>query len=151
VCPHWLHFRSADGKEVVIVSGIVRFDTPEWKLEALPGEAPPPRIEFKGTGSSWRQETVKLVAPFPGILPPGKVSQVEHWAPVITLSGVSNQNHAVDAGWAVEWFGGPGPAKLDVTLPLDAKIAVRDIDGYVGELAYSVTLTGRFVPADIIG
>jgi len=123
--PHWVHTEASDDKHLVTLTGIVI-------------------IDFKGTGTGWLRDKLDLALKFPPIIPGGMRFQVEHWAPFVTINAIANDQHAVNAGWAVDEFGGPGPVKILNAIGLWANLAVRDVDGYCYRLGYSLTVSGVF-------
>ena len=126
---HWLHTKTGDDKELVILSGI-----------AL--------LHWKGTGQNWERDTLQLNFSLPNIIPNKKLLQIEHWTPLVTINAIYNKNHAVNAGWAVDEFWGTGSIKSSGSLSLWANIAIRDIDGYLYRVAYNLSFVGRFVEDD---
>lgn len=126
VSKHWLHTKTVDDKEFVNLSGIAM-------------------LHWKGTGQTWNRNRLLLVVDLPHIIPAGKLLKIEQWTPFITLNAIYNKNHAVNAGWAVDEFWGPGAVETSNYIHLWATIAIRDIDGYLYRVAYSLSLVGRFV------
>ncbi len=132
VSSHWVHTRTADSKELVTMSGIVI-------------------IDYKGGGSEWKRDRLELQLRLP---PPvtynptqNKWFKIEHWAPFVTINAIYNQEHAVNAGWAVDAFGGPGAVSTPGPVTIWADLAIRDIDGYLYRVGYTLTVSGVFVPA----
>jgi len=125
---HWLHFPGADGRQLYTMTGRVH-------------------VAFRGTGASWRRDAVKLTLPFPAeTIPAGQALEVEHCTPSFGLGTVLNEDHAVNAGWAVDGFEGPGsPAAIRDALPLTVLVGARDTDGELATLTFHVTVSGRFV------
>ena len=75
-------------------------------------------------------------------VPDGKVFRIEQDAAYVTLSSLFNKSHAVNAGWAVDAFGGPGPVKITNEVELWANLAVCDIDGYLHRVSFILNLRG---------
>ncbi len=124
---HWMHSHMSNNKELINIKGIVL-------------------INEKGAGSNWDRSTVKLLIKFPSnIIPNGKKFRVEQWAPFVTINAIYNKNKAINAGWAVDDFWGPGSVTIENSFSIHLNIAVRDIDGWLYRAAYDVTLSGRFV------
>lgn len=124
--PHWVHTEVANNRHLVTLTGIVI-------------------IDFKGTGSAWRRDRLNLGLRFPtSFFPAGKWFQIEHWAPFITINAIANHQHAVNAGWAVDQFGGPDVKKISNSVGIWADIAIRDVDGYLFRVGYTLTVSGRF-------
>jgi hypothetical protein len=123
---HWVHTEALGNKHLVTLTGIVV-------------------IDFKGTGGDWLRDRLNLTLRFPTeILPPDKLFQVELWAPFVTLNAIVNEQQAVNAGWAVDEFEGPGRVMIRDEVKIWADIAIRDIDGYLIRVGYSLTLVGTF-------
>ncbi len=123
---HWVHARTGDGKELITISGIILAD-------------------FKGAGQDWKAERYEFEIKSPSIIPAGKALQVEQWCPLITLNAIHNRDRSYNAGWAVDKFGGPGATQIITSFDLWANLAVRDIDGFLFRVGYTVTLLGNFV------
>jgi astacin len=124
---HWVHTHADDNKELIRMTGIVI-------------------VDHKGFGSNWRRNTLKLTLKFPShIIPNGKKFRVEQWAPLTTINAIFNRHTAVNAGWAVDNFWGPGRVTIEDSFSIYTNIAVRDIDGWLYRIAYDVTLKGRFI------
>ncbi len=103
----------------------------------------------KGWGANWRHENLILTLAIPGI--GDQYLRVQQWAPFVTLNAVSNDGQSVNAGWDVESFQLIETGTHDVpvregSLLREASIAcavnVRDIDGYVLRLGYTLHLMG---------
>jgi len=123
---HWVHTEAVGNKHLVTLTGIVV-------------------IDFKGTGDDWLRDRLYLTLRFPsGFLPPGKWFQVEHWAPFVTINAIANEQQAVNAGWAVDEFGDPGHVIIRDVVTIWADIAIRDIDGLLYRVGYSLTVSGTF-------
>jgi hypothetical protein len=99
-----------------------------------------------GVGSSqvWSQHTVSWTVHLPG-LAPGKKLALVHWAPFVALSSISNDNAATNAGWAVDSFRMTGTEQPQTYVAVQADLAVRDADGWILRLAYSLHLLGEEV------
>jgi hypothetical protein len=123
---HWTFAKLPDDKYMITLTGVVI-------------------IDFKGTGGLWLRDKASISIKLPShLFPGGKWFQVQYWAPFVTLNAISNQNHAVNAGWAVDEFGGPGANKYYDGITIWANVAIRDVDGYLLRLGYSVNLVGEF-------
>ena len=129
---HWVTTRAKDDRELATLTGIVATD-------------------LKGVeGGEWRYEDVVLGLALPtGYVPAGKAFQVEHWAPFVTLNAIYDKETAVNAGWAVDSFSGPGPVKIEDNgrFRIETRIGVRDVDGWLFRIGITVTLSGVIVPA----
>jgi len=100
---------------------------------------------FQGQGGDWFRERVQFAVPVPS-LAKGSQLKLIYWAPFVTLSSISNDRTATNAGWAVDGFGIASPKNLiGETVGVYCDLAVRDIDGFVVRLAYNVHLIGKEV------
>ena len=129
---HWVTTRAKDDRQLVTVTGVVVTD-------------------LKGPESGeWRREDIVLGLTLPaGFVPSGRAFQVEHWAPFVTLNAVYNKGTAVNTGWAVDAFSGPGPVRIrdNGRFRIETRVCVRDVDGWLFRIGFTVTLSGQFVPA----
>lgn len=131
ISPHWTYARTADNKTIITLTGVVI-------------------LHLKGTGGSWLRDRVILGLRLPShLFPAGQGLLVEYWAPFVTLNAISNKEHAVNAGWAIDAFGfhfderhPPNEGYYMNSIPIWADLAVRDIDGYLLRLGYHVTVVG---------
>jgi hypothetical protein len=62
---------------------------------------------------------------------------------VVSLASIYNKDVANNAGWAVDGADVRALAFQDQGLQIEAKIAVRDSDGYLYRVSYQVTALGR--------
>jgi len=126
---HAVDFELNDGKHFVQLTGVAI-------------------LLFKGTGGEWHREDLSLFVKLPPIIPEGKSFKVEQFAPFVTLNSISNQQQAVNAGWAVDTFDSSAALVLreQPAVPIRATLAVRDIDGFVLRVGYSISVVGAFVP-----
>ncbi len=129
---HWLHCQTADGFEMIQISGIALTD-------------------FKGAqNGQWHREQLDLWITIPaGIIPQGLAYRIVHWAPFITLNAIYDRSHSVNAGFAVDDFWGPGNVTTFGSIHLYANLAARDKDAYLYRIGYQVTMLGHFVESDI--
>ena len=97
-----------------------------------------------GSGQVWSQHTVNWTVHLPG-LAPGKKLALVHWAPFVALSSISNDNAATNAGWAVDSFRVTGTEQPQTYVVVQADLAIRDADGWILRLAYSLHLLGEEV------
>lgn len=139
--PHHTHFTSADGHHVWHFSGIAILDP-----------------ALKGTGRSWQHEDIYILLTATDV-PAGKKVRLKHWAPHVALNVVYNDHSSQWAGWAVDSFfigtiGTPSeppgpfstrPIEFDDSFTVGARVAVRDVDGWLPRVSYSVDLVGAFV------
>lgn len=123
---YWVHTEGVGNRHLFTLTGIVI-------------------VDFSGTGSDWRRDRLELSLEFPAVLPPGQYFRVEHWAPFVTLNAVANERQAVNAGWAVDDFGGPGHVTVRHSIDLWADLAVREMQGHLMRVGYSLTVSGTFV------
>jgi hypothetical protein len=129
---HWVGTETGDGKVLVTFTGVAVAN-----------------LEGNDTGD-WVSDEVLIGLELPaGFVPQGQALQVEHWAPFVTLNAIYNKENAINAGWAVDEFSGPGPALIrpNGRFRIRAKISVRDLDGWLYRIGFSVTLSGFFVSA----
>jgi hypothetical protein len=124
----WHHIKISENQELIGISGVAI-------------------IDFKGVSSNWKKEKLNLLIRNPVWIPANKQFQVDQWTPFITLNAIYNRGHAVNAGWAVDDFGGPGRVKVLPRghIPIWADIAIRDVDGMLFRIGYHLTLVGRLV------
>jgi hypothetical protein len=116
-------------------------------LVVLTGEF---KTDFKGNGQNWARHDFSI---YPNLKlgelqnwPIGKSFKVHDQAPLVTLNGIYNNGHAVNAGWRVENFSGPGAsAILTDRARMRITIMVRDIDGCLLRIGYSLTMRGEAV------
>ncbi len=123
---HWIHNATADGLEYFSMTGIILTNN-------------------KGTGGTWLRDTYALNIKLPTFMPNDRQLQVIHWAPFVTLNAIFNQAHAINAGWAVDEFWGPGPAKLKGSVTIHTALAISDIDGYLYRIGYRIDLVGKLI------
>jgi hypothetical protein len=113
---HELRTHTPDNKDLVFLTGMAVIN---------PG--------FTGTGQTWHADQLTITI--------GPVWQhIDNVAPVAALASISNDQTAVDAGWATDyctWNNVNGKIELAVGL------AVRDIDGHVLRVAYQATAIGK--------
>lgn len=115
---------TGDGRVAFTLTGIVVGN------ERLQGQA------------DWMRRRVAFTVPVP--LQPNHVLHLDHWAPFVTLSSISNDHTSTNAGWAVDGFAlssPDSPVRGKVGVLVD--IAVRDIDGFIDRLGYNIHLIGR--------
>jgi len=86
VTPHHVHTKTGDGKELIILTGVVIID--------LKGES----------GEQWRWETVDFGIPFRHIHPVGKALAPENWAVFVTINAIYNAGSSYNSGHAVDAF-----------------------------------------------
>lgn len=95
-------------------------------------------FSFKGTGGSWRRDSISFEIGGPSFTS----SQFRKAVATASLSSIANRGHAVNAGWAVNRVeatrsAGSGKTKLSIEL------AVRDSDGYLYRIAYEVNVLAK--------
>jgi hypothetical protein len=121
----------------------MRFETADKQLAyMLTGVAP---VTIKGSGGEWKYVDYEFDVPIPD-LGPGKALELVRWAHFVTPCWISNDRTASNAGWAVTSFdlvnpGAPQYGKVEVT----CEVGVRDIDGFVNGLGFSISLLGTEV------
>jgi hypothetical protein len=126
---HWVRSTTGDGHLNYLMTGIVVL-TP-----------------IQGSGGDWKRLRMSFPVPI-RLLQPGQSLSLIHWAPLVTLSSIANNNEAVNAGWAVDGFGIANPGeKQHSAVEVFCDLAVRDVDGFIARLGYMVNLLGDEVPA----
>jgi hypothetical protein len=111
--PHELRTKDHYNRDLVVMSGIAVFN-------------------FRGSGGSWKRDELYIVAG------PAWENLLDA-VPMAALASISNTNHAVNAGWAVD---GVSWATYNRRLLLRIPIAIRDSDGYLHRVSYQITATG---------
>ncbi|MFD1940028.1 hypothetical protein ACFSKW_52085 [Nonomuraea mangrovi] len=91
-------------------------------------------------GQAWTRFRVNWTRNLP--LGPGKRLRPVYWAPFVTLSSFANDNVASNAGWAVDEFGLSNANGPTTFVDVWANLAVRDADGWILRLAYTVHIVG---------
>ena len=121
---HWVDFDTADGRKAYTLTGV-----------AL--------TTFKGgeTGEGWLRQDLMFDVAIPD-LPQGKGLKLVHWAPFVTLNAIANDQLANNAGWAVDGFEVESPQQVMRSVRIRCKLAVRDIDGFILRVGYSIALLG---------
>jgi hypothetical protein len=105
---------------------------------------------FEGpTSSDWSRGLVKFIVPTDGRIWTSrrdfafKETFLHAGTVVVSLASVFNKGVANNAGWAVD---GADLQVLDIQsagLRIEAKLAVRDSDGFIHRLSYQVTALGQ--------
>jgi hypothetical protein len=117
----------------------VLYQTPDGKrLYTLTGTA---MVSFHASGQDWTRGAVEIPIDIPD-LPPGMGLSLIHWAPLITLAAISNDNAATNAAWAVDRFRVRDPDRSRRVVRVSVDLAVRDADGFILRLGYYVHLLG---------
>jgi hypothetical protein len=99
----------------------------------------------KGTGKDWLRFGLDFDVPING-LPAGKKLKLVHWAPAVWPASIANDGPAVDAGWAVDGVKVISTLSQPLdTISLTAAVAIRDVDGFLLRVGYSITLLGDIV------
>jgi hypothetical protein len=115
---------------------------PARRLGILTGTAV---FDFTGQGPQYLRDSLEfLVGPR---FPDG--SRVEQLSATGALASIANDGEAVDAGWAVDEV----DAVFDTTahrIKLIARLAVRDIDGYLQRLSYEAHAVVLFPAVDVV-
>lgn len=101
----------------------------------------------KGTGQGYHHDTLTVVVPIPD-LPDGKGLHLVHWAPFVTVASVSNDGEGDNVAWAVDWFRLTNASMVMREASVECQLAVRDIDGFILRVAYTVHLLGRLADID---
>ena len=111
--PQELRTRTGDARNMVVLSGYAGFD-------------------LKGSGGSWRRVTGQMVRG-------PRWRRLDDVVPIVSLAAISNNEHAVNAGWAVDWCNW---GNLNSQIYLTFGLAIRDVDGYLIRVAYQITAVG---------
>ncbi len=89
-------------------------------------------FNFKGTGGSWFRDYIEFE--LGRVFAPGQVRDI---VPMAHLNSIKNEQTAVNAGWAVDsvraWWD-----SIEQRIKLRADLAVRDIDGYIQRMGWTV-------------
>lgn len=128
ISKHHVIAKMADNLDLMILTGIIP-------------------IQFQGEGQDWKFETIEINFRLP--LKNVEAFNIKQCAPFITLNSISNDIEAMNAGWAVDEFSGPGVGENLKGIKVQAKIAVRDSDGWLYRIGYHITLLGKIV--DYVG
>jgi hypothetical protein len=111
--PQELRTRTGDNRNLVVLSGYAGF-------------------HLRGTGGSWRCVIGEIVRG-------PRWRRLDDVAPIVSLASIGNKDHAVNAGWAVDWCNW---YRLNNRIYLRFKLCVRDSDGYLYRVAYQITAVG---------
>lgn len=128
---HRVHTKTADGSELITLSGGVH-------------------LTLKGDGADWLDYNLELVIKVP-INFQDKTLYIDQQALLITPNAIGNDLHSVNAGWKVKKFWGPQKTSgfdrpvSNGFISLYADISVRDVDGWLLGIGYTITLLGRLV------
>ena len=126
VNPQIIHTKTGDGKELVVLSGIVL-------------------VHLKGNSEAhWLREELVLGIDITPILAAGKGLSVEQGAPLVTLNAVYNKNVSNNAGYAVDSCQLTSLQQAVRYVHVECDVAVRDTDGWLYRIGYYVTLIGTF-------
>jgi len=94
-------------------------------------------FNFKGTGGTWNWDYIEFEL--------GRVfalGQVKDIVAMAHLNSIKNESTAVNAGWAVDkvraWWD-----SVEQRIKLRADLAVRDIDGYIQRMGWTVHVLAR--------
>jgi hypothetical protein len=117
--PHEMRTKTPDGRDLVFLSGYAVFD-------------------FIGTGGSWRCDDLWLVIG-PAWRRIDDRVQIDGVVPVVSLASISNQNNAVNAGWAVDNCRRTTVGRF---ILLQSKVCIRDSDGHLHRVTFQVTAMG---------
>lgn len=105
-------------------------------------------IGLEGTGSTWRREEINLGVTVPGI-PRNQGLQLKQWTPFVTLNAIANNGEARNAGWAVDRFHLRDPRTPALQrVVINTRVAVRDSDGWIFRVGYTLHLIGSFVDVE---
>lgn len=125
--PHSIHTTTGDGRDLIVLSGVLE-------------------INLKGRSADhWNWCTVYSRHSLP--IPDDKHFKIEHGAPIVTLSSISNNATSYNAGYSVEWFHLLNDGSAAPYVTVRTRIGVADIDGFLNRLGYQITLVGQIVEA----
>lgn len=140
--PHQLHVDLGDGRHLITLSGTVLLGKGGVGPGGYVGVSP----------DEWRRDRLQLTLdiPYGADLPwhePGKWLLLYQFTPFVTINAIYNAGESNNAGWAVDQFGlfkiGNMGWHVKNRLGLWADLAVRDSDGTIYRVAYSLTALGR--------
>jgi hypothetical protein len=114
---------SPDDKPIFSVSGVVK------------------EVFMCEQDDGWRIEELKILPTIPA--PDGYMFVADDAVGLVTLSSIGNKNHAVNAGWAVEWTKIPLGNTYEL-FQIKASVGVRDRDGYLYRYGYYATARGHY-------
>jgi hypothetical protein len=132
---HWVNIPITNDRNLLTTAGVVILKDNQDNYQGL-------------TSDEWRHDRLRLKILIPDyVRPSGKVFQIEQWAPFITINAIFNKDEAINAGWAVDEFDMiiPDDKILNGYVEMYADIAVRDSDGILYRLGYTLSMTGKFV------
>jgi hypothetical protein len=128
---HVLHFTTATGELVVLLTGVAI-------------------LEFNGLDVDWTRDKVCLTLLFPpNLIPPTKAFRIDQWAPFVTINAVATGS--AGAGWAVDEFRlampPPSPAHVfdNRKITIEATIAAHDTNDVLIRAGYSLMVKGVLV------
>jgi hypothetical protein len=120
---HWLSFPTGDGRLCYVLTGVVK-------------------MTVKGEGAAWTRLGLDFSVDMPD-LPAGKGLRLDHWTVLVTPNAFSDDKAAVDPGWAVDQFSLLDPGGVHRAVTINTRLAVRDVDGFLLRVGYSIHLLGR--------
>lgn len=101
----------------------------------------------------WQRGQTYFQIPVPDLPVVDGVQQgfvVEQAAPAIVLGSIENEQVATNAGWAVDDFAVEVDGESSEEVTATFNYAVRDNDGQMRRVAYTITLVGYYAPLPII-
>jgi hypothetical protein len=132
VNPQLVHTKTGDGKELVVLSGIVH-------------------LNLKGlTSSQWLRDKVSLSVNLGPVLLADKGFRHEQAACLVTINSMFNKGASTNAGYAVDTCSVKSAAGFSTGISIDCDVAVRDSDAWLYRIGYHVTLVGTFGDLPII-
>ena len=93
-------------------------------------------FDFKGAGGDWLRDTLTFE-----IGRSFTVAQFRSATATASLASISNVQHAVNAGWAVDRVEASRAASGKIQLRMN--LAVRDVDGYVHRVAFEASVLAK--------
>lgn len=111
--PQELRTKTGDGRDLVVLTGVAV-------------------CHWKGTGGAWIRDEL--------LIPVGPAwRRLDDVAPSAALAAISNEQTAVNAGWAtdnVRW------SNWNARVLIHVAVAVSDIDGWLLRVSYNATAVG---------
>jgi len=130
---HALHYPLSEGKQVVLLSGVVSVDlqSPGWVNENA------------ATGWFVEELTLNLALPA-GLLKEGQSFSIVEAVPYLSLNAVSGFSNV---GWSVNAFGVAIEKSTSKSVQLNAELAVSRSGEILARVGYHLTVIGRIEPA----
>jgi hypothetical protein len=134
-----VHFTDSERRQVYVLSGTCILD--------------PVLLGDPHNNDQWQRGQTYFQIPVPDLPVVDGVQQgfvVEQAAPAIVLGSIENEQVATNAGWAVDDFAVEVDGESSEEVTATFNYAVRDNDGQMRRVAYTITLVGYYAPLPII-